>query len=224
MTGPKLEGPIGFHRNVVRPTGRGGSADQYRLETDLLEPTPDLHGQRFRIHDSRMPARRPGGIVGRVAAPTVALVLLLAAGWLYTSGAARAPQVPAQFTFAAPAAETLEIAPAVPSPDGTRIVFGARDASGERALWIRREVRIAPNGKVASVAIPDPDSRNRDIWIVDLQGGGLTRLTAHPANDWRVAWSPDSAQIAFASDRNGTWQTVGDSSWHARFRTPARRR
>ena len=28
-------------------------------------------------------------------------------------------------------------------------------------------------------------------------------LTTNPANDWQVAWAPDSRQIAFASDRNG---------------------
>lgn len=54
-----------------------------------------------------------------------------------------------------------------------------------------------------AVVIPDRESGNRDIWLIGLAGGGITRLTSHPANDWWPVWSPDSAQIAFASDRNG---------------------
>jgi Tol biopolymer transport system component len=65
------------------------------------------------------------------------------------------------------------------------------------------EVRLAPNQKQATVVIPDPDSGNRDIWLLDLTNGNLTRLTTNPANDWQVAWAPDSREIAFASDRNG---------------------
>jgi Tol biopolymer transport system component len=49
----------------------------------------------------------------------------------------------------------------------------------------------------------DRDSGNRDIWLVDLTDGNLTRLTSHPANDWFPVWSPDGAEMAFASDRNG---------------------
>ena len=38
---------------------------------------------------------------------------------------------------------------------------------------------------------------------MDMTSGTLTRITSHPANDWQVAWTADSRQIAFASDRNG---------------------
>ena len=49
----------------------------------------------------------------------------------------------------------------------------------------------------------DRDSGNRDIWLVNSTDGNLSRLTSHPANDWHPAWSPDGAEIAFASDRSG---------------------
>jgi len=66
------------------------------------------------------------------------------------------------------------------------------------------DLQISPDGKQAVVVIPDPDSGNRDLWLLNLHAGGLTRLTTHPANDWQPAWDPDSAHVAFASDRNGT--------------------
>jgi Tol biopolymer transport system component len=66
-----------------------------------------------------------------------------------------------------------------------------------------QEIRLSPDRKTAAVVIADPDSGNRDIWIVDLTIGTLSRFTSHPANDWQTAWSPDGRRLAFASDRNG---------------------
>ncbi len=37
-------------------------------------------------------------------------------------------------------------------------------------------------------------------------GGNVRRLTDNPAKDWGAAWSPDGAQIAFASERDGNWE------------------
>ena len=65
------------------------------------------------------------------------------------------------------------------------------------------EVRLSPDGRLAAVVIPDPDSGNRDIWLADVRSGALTRFTSTPANDWQVAWSRDGRVLAFASDRNG---------------------
>ena len=65
------------------------------------------------------------------------------------------------------------------------------------------DVRLSPDGKWAAAVVPDSDSGNRDIWLVDLRSGAMTRLTSNPANDWQMAWSPDSRRLAFASDRNG---------------------
>ena len=65
------------------------------------------------------------------------------------------------------------------------------------------DVRLSPDGKLAAVVVPDLDSGNRDIWLMDLRNGTTTRFTSNPANDWQMAWSPDSRRLAFASDRNG---------------------
>ncbi len=63
------------------------------------------------------------------------------------------------------------------------------------------EPRLSPDGKRLAFVIQDKESGNRDIWIMELSSGALTRFTFNPANDWHPVWSPDGKQIAFASDR-----------------------
>jgi len=42
-----------------------------------------------------------------------------------------------------------------------------------------------------------------DLWKVPATGGHAERLTTHPSDDLRSAWSPDGRTIAFDSDRTG---------------------
>ena len=44
---------------------------------------------------------------------------------------------------------------------------------------------------------------NREIYIMNLDGSGLTNLTQHPADDWEHRWSPGGDKISFLSDRDG---------------------
>ena len=46
---------------------------------------------------------------------------------------------------------------------------------------------------------------NWDIYIINIDGSGLQRLTNDPANDGLPTWSPDGRSIAFVSDRGGAW-------------------
>ena len=44
---------------------------------------------------------------------------------------------------------------------------------------------------------------NPEIYVMNADGSGVTRLTDHPGEDWDPKWSPDGQQIAFNSDRAG---------------------
>jgi Tol biopolymer transport system component len=68
------------------------------------------------------------------------------------------------------------------SPDGRRIVFGARAAG------------------------------NTDIFVIDVRGGPPRRLTFEPSTEYQPQWSRDGAWIYFASDRSGepqVWKMPG---------------
>ena len=42
-----------------------------------------------------------------------------------------------------------------------------------------------------------------DVWVINVNGTGLTNLTNHPAADGRADWSPDGERIVFQSNRAG---------------------
>ncbi len=47
---------------------------------------------------------------------------------------------------------------------------------------------------------------NWEIYVVNIDGSGLRRLTHHPANDGLPTWSPAGGRhLAFVSDRSGQW-------------------
>ena len=65
-------------------------------------------------------------------------------------------------------------------------------------LWMR-DVRISPDG--ANIAF----TYKGDIYRVPAAGGQAHRVTTTPDYESNPVWSPDSRQIAFASDRSGNF-------------------
>jgi eukaryotic-like serine/threonine-protein kinase len=97
-------------------------------------------------------------------------------------------------------------------------VLSYSESGGNRLAWFDRsgketpiasprgeftQVQLSPDGSRAALVMPDRQSGNRDIWLVTLADGGLTRLTSDPTNDWFPVWSPDGTEMIFASDRDG---------------------
>jgi WD40 repeat protein len=110
------------------------------------------------------------------------------------------------------------------SPDGQRLVFQS-DREGNQDLWIMNWdgsglVRLTSNpaddlmpawspdgGRIAFTSLRDGNS---EIYVMPVPDPGelgdeasVVRLTDHPADDVRPAWSPTGRRIAFYSTRHG---------------------
>jgi serine/threonine protein kinase len=64
-------------------------------------------------------------------------------------------------------------------------------------------VTLSPDEKRAAIVRDDPQTGNRDIWIVELARGTSLRLASDDGWDWYPVWSPDGSRIVFASNRDG---------------------
>ena len=66
------------------------------------------------------------------------------------------------------------------------------------------QVSVCPTDNCAElITFASDRTGDWDIYTVGPGGGGVTNLTANPANDEFPAWSPDGSSIAFTSDRDG---------------------
>ncbi|MBM3295651.1 MAG: S9 family peptidase, partial [Candidatus Aminicenantes bacterium] len=72
------------------------------------------------------------------------------------------------------------------------------------------EPAASPDGKWIVFTLRETDleaNRGRtDLWLTDLEGRSLRRLTSHPAADFSPRWSPDGTSIYFLSTRSGSSQ------------------
>jgi WD40 repeat protein len=80
--------------------------------------------------------------------------------------------------------------------DGTfprQVVAGSTETNAE----------ASPDGR--QVVLMSLRDGNWEVYIANLDGSNLRRLTRDPANDGLPTWSPDGRYIAFVTDRAGPW-------------------
>jgi len=102
------------------------------------------------------------------------------------------------------------------SPDGT--IAYRKQASISQLTWLNREGKpsarpgdpdsnslvapeLSPDGK--RVAVDRTVQGNRDVWLIDLVRGGMTRFTSNAAADGYPVWFPDGNHVAFETNRKG---------------------
>jgi eukaryotic-like serine/threonine-protein kinase len=74
------------------------------------------------------------------------------------------------------------------------------------------DLELAPDGKRASVSIPDQAGKGRDIWFYDLGRGLRTRFTFGSADALTSLWSPDGSRVVFNSNRKGHYDLYQKAS------------
>jgi dipeptidyl aminopeptidase/acylaminoacyl peptidase len=75
--------------------------------------------------------------------------------------------------------------------------------AGELGLY--RTLTISPDGKRVAFERNDPQTQNRDIWLLEVASGKTTRFTSDPGWDAFPTWSPDGSRIIFTSNRGGVY-------------------
>jgi dipeptidyl aminopeptidase/acylaminoacyl peptidase len=68
---------------------------------------------------------------------------------------------------------------------------------------VQSTVTLSPDAKRVALVRDDPQTGNRDIWLVELARGTSLRLTSDEAWDRYPIWSPDGSRIVFATGRAG---------------------
>jgi len=74
---------------------------------------------------------------------------------------------------------------------------------GEAGLY--RTLTISRDGKRIAVERTDPRTQNRDIWLVDVANGAMTRFTSDPGWEAFPTWSTDGSRLIFTSNRSGVF-------------------
>lgn len=81
------------------------------------------------------------------------------------------------------------------SRDGRRIAFSSNRSGKAESAYVGR-VRQTPGSEGL------PRSGAHDIYVVGVDGKGLTRITSDPSANYSPVWSPDDRHLAFISDRD----------------------
>ncbi len=73
-------------------------------------------------------------------------------------------------------------------------------------------VRLSPDGRMLAEQVQDPQTKNVDIWLLDLARGVRTRFTFDPGADLNPVWSADGGRIVWSSNAKGHFDLYAKSA------------
>jgi Tol biopolymer transport system component len=74
---------------------------------------------------------------------------------------------------------------------------------GSAGDWHDEEPQWSPDGTRLAFSSTRGGAGNFDIYVMQADGAGVTRLTDHPAPDQDPAWASDGRSLFFTSERDG---------------------
>lgn len=202
--------PAGLHK-VYRRCFESDPENRWQSARDLLHAL-DLVQAPAAIAKASKP-------VAWIAAAAVASILAAALGALYFRAPSTAPQTLAKLTILPPTNASLESeAPPQISPDGSTLVFIARDASSANKLWVRRidslDAQPLAGTENARTVFWSADSRSvafqtvqAEMRRVDISGGAPARLCDTSLSSTGGTWN-QSGQILVGSNLTAPLFTV----------------
>lgn len=100
------------------------------------------------------------------------------------------------------------VQPTVLSEGAHTFAVRAKDGEGNTgpAASLSFNVRVVANLANTKIAFASVQDNNWEIYVMNSNRTGRTRLTTNTSNDSTPAWSPDGSKIAFASYRDNDWE------------------
>jgi hypothetical protein len=104
------------------------------------------------------------------------------------------------------------------SPDHKLIAFHHMQGGRAPEIWVMdasggNQRLISPNGRNpawspdgSKLVFESTRDGNRELYVMDANGGNVVRLTKNAAEDFDPCWSPDGKRTAFASSRDGNYE------------------
>lgn len=79
--------------------------------------------------------------------------------------------------------------------------YAGRRLGNLGALISSRHIALSPDDRDVAIEAEDPNTRDPDLWVVDVARGTRSRIVGEPVQEEGTIWSPDGAMVLYARHR-----------------------